>query len=483
MLPVDGYIRVSRVSGREGESFISPSEQRRAIEGWASLHGKTIGEVFEDLDESGKARHRPGLDAAIARVQAGTSGGVVVAKLDRFGRSVPHLGELLAILDENEAALFTVSEGLDTSGNTGRMIATILSAVAEFEVNRQSESWYVARRNAVERGVYVGGTVPPGYEKVDGRLRPGPDAEKIREVFRKRAAGEPWRLVADYLASVTGRTSSVESVRYLVANRTYLGEINGGAGIVNLAGHEPLIDRRTFEAANVRRVTGHTPSGRGSGLLSGILRCSSCRYALRYSMGKTRHGKPRADYRCKAGARAAEPCPSPASVSAAAIEPYLVEEFLRRARRVAIGGIAEESGAAEAILRVEEAEAELRALLDSDLREILGGDSGAFLEAVSDRQSAIAAARADLASVNRAGDTPPDIRAVEAWPDLSLVEQRFLLSAAFECVFVRPNGRVPDRLFIVDPGEAVDLPVRGTRWSPREFRFPSAASSGREDPG
>ncbi len=479
MKPVDGYVRVSRVAGRDGESFISPSEQRKAIEAWSSLHRRTVGEIFEDLDQSGKLRHRPGLDAAMERVQSGVSGGIVVAKLDRFGRSVPHLGELLAILDENDAALFTVAEGLDTAGTTGRMIATILSAVAEFEVNRQSESWHTARQNAVERGVFVGGTVPIGYEKVDGRLIPNDEAAVIREIFARRIDGHSWKSIADFVERETGRTWSVETIRYLVRNRTYLGEIHGGKNIVNVDGHPAIIDAETFAAANLRQVAVSGTSGKATGLLTGILRCSSCRYSLRYSMGKTRHGKPRADYRCKSRHRAVGKCPNPASVSSATIEQYVVDLFLERHAGERSRKATDES--AEFRKAVEIAEAELDAILDAELRTVLGSDSDAYLRAVRDRQTKLDRARAALDSSEQIAGRVKSFAVADIWSDASVHERRALLAAAFDCVFVRPGGRVPDRIFVCDPGTAPDLPIRGQRWTPIEFRFPSSAVSGGED--
>jgi DNA invertase Pin-like site-specific DNA recombinase len=56
---VDGYIRVSRVAGREGESFISPEVQRKKIEAWAELHEVEIVHLSEELDASGTRRDRP----------------------------------------------------------------------------------------------------------------------------------------------------------------------------------------------------------------------------------------------------------------------------------------------------------------------------------------------------------------------------------------------------------------------------------------
>jgi len=50
---LDGYIRVSRVGGRSGDSFHSPDLQREAIQGWAAAHGHEIVQWHEELDESG----------------------------------------------------------------------------------------------------------------------------------------------------------------------------------------------------------------------------------------------------------------------------------------------------------------------------------------------------------------------------------------------------------------------------------------------
>jgi site-specific DNA recombinase len=467
-MKVCGYIRVSRVAGREGESFISPGEQRRAIEGWAKLHGREVVAIFEDLDQSGKLRHRPGLDAAMELVTSGEVQGIVVAKLDRFGRSAPHLGELLEILSTQDAALFTVSEGLDTSGNTGRMIATILSAVAENEVNRYTDNWYVARRNAVERGVFVGGTVPLGYQKVNGRLKPDRFAPVIRELFTRRIAGQSWVSLADWLGEQTGTIGSVGSVRYMIGNRAYLGEIHAGQGISNLEGHEALVDRATFEAANVARAVAPSRSGRASGLLAGVLRCGSCRYAMKYSMASSRQGKPRHDYRCKSS-RNSSRCPSPTSVSAAAAEPFVLGEFFDRMGALRLESLrgADDLEAAGRLLS--DAEAELDAVLDRRLAEVLGDSSEAYIRAVEDRKSAVDAARRRLGEVRGRYADLPDVEVREVWPDLSLEHRRRLLAAAFDCVFVSPGGEVPDRLTICWRGDGPELPVRGQRWTPRPF--------------
>jgi hypothetical protein len=393
---------------------------------------------------------------------------VVVAKLDRFGRSAPHLGELLEILTAHDAALFTVAEGLDTSGHTGRMIATILSAVAEFEVSRHTENWAVARRNAVDRGVYVGGTVPLGYEKVNGRLKPDRFAPVVKELFSRRIAGQSWVNLADWLGQQTGQVGSVGSVRYIISNRAYLGEIHAGQGISNLEGHEAIIDRATFEAASVVRGVAPSRSGRASGLLAGVLRCGSCRYAMKFTMASSRQGKPRADYRCKSS-RNSSRCPAPTSVSVASVEPYVLEQFFARMGALRLESLrgADDLEAAGRLLS--DAEAELDAVLDRRLAEVLGDTSGAYIRAVEERKGAVDAARKRLGEVRGQYATLPDVEVAEVWPDLSLEHRRRLLAAAFDCVFVSPGGEIPDRLTICWRGDGPELPVRGRRWTPRPF--------------
>ncbi|MCW3027621.1 MAG: recombinase family protein, partial [Solirubrobacterales bacterium] len=85
-LRLDAYVRVSKVAGRSGESFISPTVQRERIEAWAGLHGAELTWHEPELDVSGGRMDRPVFDRIMARVRAGETGGVVVAKLDRFAR-------------------------------------------------------------------------------------------------------------------------------------------------------------------------------------------------------------------------------------------------------------------------------------------------------------------------------------------------------------------------------------------------------------
>jgi hypothetical protein len=85
---MDAYIRVSRVMGREGDSYMSPAIQEADIRRWAKTNGVTIAETptIEEDVSGGKAVKDRGLEKLISRIEHGQSGGVLVHHIDRFGR-------------------------------------------------------------------------------------------------------------------------------------------------------------------------------------------------------------------------------------------------------------------------------------------------------------------------------------------------------------------------------------------------------------
>ena len=80
-------MRVSRRAGREGDAYRSPDLQLQDIERWAKGNGVTLGKVVKEEDVSGARPvvHR-GLEELIQRAQRGESRGVLVHRIDRFGR-------------------------------------------------------------------------------------------------------------------------------------------------------------------------------------------------------------------------------------------------------------------------------------------------------------------------------------------------------------------------------------------------------------
>jgi DNA invertase Pin-like site-specific DNA recombinase len=478
---LDGYIRVSKVGGREGDSFISPEVQEDQINAWASLRGVKIVMQKPDLDRSGRALRRPSLDRIMERIKGGETDGIAVARIDRLSRAgTMDALRLVKEITDASGKLAVVDLGIDPTTPFGEFALTILLGLAHMQSRQIGETWFIARKRRVAKGGFVGGFVPAGYVKgEDGRLLPDPamtDPEGfVTELFRRRAARTSWGQLADWVSEQLGRDVTAASIRYMIKNRSYLGESHGGQGIVNREAHKPLVSRALFEAANA--VVGVVParSGNSSSILSGLARCSGCRYAMKANMNRGRQGKPFLEMRCRAQNRErAAKCPEPAFISEHVLRGVIEERFFERLGDYRLLSVKDDAATVALEGRLAEAEAELAAALDTRLADALGGvDDARYLDLVAARREAVDLIVGELADLEgTAVDELPDFDLEEVWPELELEEQRRLLRSTIDCVFVRRGDDVLERTHICWRGEAPELPVGGRRWTPTPFDFP-----------
>ena len=171
---------LSSTAGRV-RALISPLVQREQIVGWAAGRGAAIASVFEEFEESGARADRPLLMQAISRVESGLTDGIVVASLDRFGRS---LMDGLAAINRIQTAggtFVAVGDGFDLATDTGQLVLRIMLSIAEWELDRVRLQWNTARERAIHRGLHHGQRVPVGYaRRPDRRLVPDPLAAPVR---------------------------------------------------------------------------------------------------------------------------------------------------------------------------------------------------------------------------------------------------------------------------------------------------------------
>lgn len=111
-------------------------------------------QIFSDHGISGKIVDRPGIRGAMAAVQSG--GKLVVWRLDRLGRSLPHLIQLVDELGRRNVEFHSLMENIDTSSSGGRLIFHIMGALAEFERNLISERTRAGMAAARMRGTHLG---------------------------------------------------------------------------------------------------------------------------------------------------------------------------------------------------------------------------------------------------------------------------------------------------------------------------------------
>lgn len=130
-----GYARVSTLDQ-------DPEHQIKALEeaGCDAIYADRV---------SGARRQRPQLEKALEHVQ--TDDTLVVWKLDRLGRSLQHLIEIVTSLDERKVQLQSLTQGINTRTASGRMIFAIMAVLAEFERELTSERTKLAAQRRKEK--------------------------------------------------------------------------------------------------------------------------------------------------------------------------------------------------------------------------------------------------------------------------------------------------------------------------------------------
>ena len=150
------YMRVSRVMGREGASYMSPDQQREAIERWAGYRDADVEIADEDWileeDRSGGTQDRPKLQAIIERIERHELDGLICAKLNRFARSVISAKLDVERILAAEGSIGFVAEDIDPTTRNGRFVLTMFLAIAELELDGIKDGWAeVKLRVAIKR--------------------------------------------------------------------------------------------------------------------------------------------------------------------------------------------------------------------------------------------------------------------------------------------------------------------------------------------
>ena len=151
---------------------------------------------------SGARAVRPGLDALLAAALPGDA--VVVWRLDRLGRSLAHLATLAAGLSTRGVAIRSLTDGVDTTGSTGRLLLGLLGTLAEYEREVLRERTVAGMAAARRRGTHVGRRPS---------VTPAQAGEARRMLDEGRAVREVARLVRTSPASLYRALARVEAPR------------------------------------------------------------------------------------------------------------------------------------------------------------------------------------------------------------------------------------------------------------------------------
>jgi DNA invertase Pin-like site-specific DNA recombinase len=166
------YCRVSTNNGQQ-----SPEMQLNELREFAAHRGWTIvGEFTDHL--SGTKESRPALNELLAAAHQRKFDVLLCWKLDRVGRSLRHLVNLLAELEALGIAFVSLRDNLDLTTPAGRLMFQVIGAMAEFERSLIAERVKAGLRNARAKGKQL------------GRPRVVVDASRIAAL---RAQGRSWR--------------------------------------------------------------------------------------------------------------------------------------------------------------------------------------------------------------------------------------------------------------------------------------------------
>jgi DNA invertase Pin-like site-specific DNA recombinase len=255
----------------------------QTFQGWE--HYKT----YSDGGISGGTMSRPSLQEMLTDIRAGKIQMVLVYKIDRLSRSIYDFKRMMKEdFEKHGCNLVSITQSFDTSNAMGKLTLNMLLSFAEFEREVASERVRDKMRATKSQGMWVGGTMPLGYDVVDKKLIPNEvEANTVREIFETYLSCASIHQLAEILVTrgikckewttkkgeVRGGSLISKSVVHrILTNPLYIGKMpNRSTNEVFNGNHEPIIDKELFDKVQAKlyanNAHGDAPYRRGEALL------------------------------------------------------------------------------------------------------------------------------------------------------------------------------------------------------------------------
>jgi DNA invertase Pin-like site-specific DNA recombinase len=178
------YARVSTANHGQDSTM-----QTRELREYCERRGWKFSGEYVDEGISGTKDSRPELNRLMADAHRRRFDAIVVWRFDRFARSVSHLLRALETFKALGVEFVSLSEQVDTSTPTGKMVFTVIGAVAELERSLIAERVRAGLRNARAKGKRL------------GRPRVAVDAARVSAL---RAHGRSWREIVEEMGISKG---------------------------------------------------------------------------------------------------------------------------------------------------------------------------------------------------------------------------------------------------------------------------------------
>ncbi len=275
------YTRKSTEEGLE-QAFNSLDAQREACaayilsqagEGWVAAP-----DYYDDGGISGGTMARPALLRLLAEVEAGRIQVIVVYKVDRLTRSLADFAKIVEILDRSKASFVSVTQAFNTTTSMGRLTLNVLLSFAQFEREVTGERIRDKIAASKQKGMWMGGPVPLGYDVRDKLLIPNAgEAAMVRRIFERYLETGSLVDAAEALArdDIVGKRRIMSSGRivggqpfnrgglaHLLRNPLYIGKVRHRDQVFDGA-HAAIIDQPLWDAVQAQLDANlATPRGR-----------------------------------------------------------------------------------------------------------------------------------------------------------------------------------------------------------------------------
>lgn len=309
------YTRVSTAMQIDGFSL---DAQKARMKAFAEYNGYAIAGEYEDAGKSGKSiEGRIEFNRMIEDIKTGKDGisFVLVFKLSRFGRNAADVLSTLQIMQDFGVNLICVEDGIDSSKDAGKLIISVLSAVAEIERENIRVQTMEGRIQKAREGKWNGGFAPYGYQLVNGMLEVNEEeATAIRVIFEQYVSADTGANgITKYLenhgirkiARQNGKNPLFDSalIRKILKNPVYCGKmaygrrktekVHGTRNDYHLVEqdeyilvdglHAPIVSEDVWKKAQVKLATQakkyehvNKSADERTHLLSGIVKCPIC---------------------------------------------------------------------------------------------------------------------------------------------------------------------------------------------------------------
>jgi site-specific DNA recombinase len=266
------YTRVSTEHGLDQE-FNSLDAQYEAasayIKSQAHAGWSLVRSRYDDGGYSGGSTDRPDLQKLLDDIRARKIDVIVVYKVDRLTRSLADFAKLVELFDSHGVSFVSVTQQFNTTTSMGRLTLNVLLSFAQFEREVTSERIRDKIAASKRKGLWVGGSLPLGYEMKDGKIAVvEEEAELVRSIFQRYlelgSVNELLRDLKERNIRTKSRLLSTGVTRggisfgrgalyYLLSNHFYIGEVKYKNEI--LPGEQPpIMDRALFEAVRQKSL-------------------------------------------------------------------------------------------------------------------------------------------------------------------------------------------------------------------------------------